>query len=47
MMLNIQDISAQLAARKRNFSLSRELYADAGVLEADLQHINRGWHRAT
>lgn len=38
-MLNHQEISAQLAMRKRNFSLSRELYADPGVLEADLEHI--------
>ncbi|MBG1233638.1 aromatic ring-hydroxylating oxygenase subunit alpha [Aestuariivirga litoralis] len=38
-MLNTHDIQAQLSARKRNFSLSRELYSDPGVLEADLQHI--------
>jgi len=38
-MLNHQEISAQLAMRKRNFSLSRELYSDPGVLDADLEHI--------
>ncbi|EPX83246.1 hypothetical protein ruthe_02871 [Rubellimicrobium thermophilum DSM 16684] len=41
-MLSQSEIAAELAARRKNFSLSRELYADPGVYRADLEQI---WYR--
>ena len=41
-MLSHQDIHAQIAGRRKNFSLSRDLYCDQGVFEADLELI---WYR--
>lgn len=41
-MLSQSEIAAELAARRKNFSLSRELYADPGVYQADLEQI---WYR--
>jgi Rieske 2Fe-2S family protein len=38
-MLSQEDIHAQIAARKRNFSLSRELYCDPGVYQTDLEEV--------
>ncbi|PZQ99716.1 MAG: Rieske (2Fe-2S) protein [Cereibacter sphaeroides] len=38
-MLSQQDIHAQISARKRDFSLSRDLYCDPGVYAADLEQI--------
>ncbi len=43
-MLNASEIRAELAARRKNYSLSRALYCDEGVYQADLEQIfNREW----
>lgn len=41
-MLNTADILTQLEQRQKNFSLSRDLYCDEGVYQADLENI---WYR--
>jgi Rieske 2Fe-2S family protein len=41
-MLNRSGIAAELAARRKNYALSRALYADPGVYQADLEQI---WYR--
>ena len=41
-MLNTADILTQLDQRRRNYSLSRELYSDEGVYQADLENL---WYR--
>ena len=41
-MLNTADILTQLDQRRRNYSLSRDLYCDEGVYRADLENI---WYR--
>lgn len=41
-MLNQSEIAAELAVRRKNYSLSRELYADPGVYQVDLEQI---WYR--
>ncbi|AOZ68701.1 Rieske (2Fe-2S) protein [Rhodobacter xanthinilyticus] len=38
-MLNASEIRAELAARRKNYSLSRALYCDEGVYQADLEQI--------
>ncbi|WP_374425749.1 aromatic ring-hydroxylating dioxygenase subunit alpha [Paracoccus sp. (in: a-proteobacteria)] len=41
-MLNTADIMTQLDQRRRNYSLSRDLYCDEGVYQADLENL---WYR--
>lgn len=41
-MLSQNQIAAELAARQKSFSLSRNLYCDPGVYQADLEHV---WYR--
>ena len=41
-MLNTADILTQLDQRRRNYSLSRDLYCDEGVYQADLENL---WYR--
>lgn len=41
-MLNSAEILDQITARQKDFSLSRELYSDPGVFQADLEEI---WYR--
>lgn len=41
-MLSQGDIHAQIAGRRRDFSLTRDLYCDEGVYRADLEQI---WYR--
>lgn len=38
-MLNTSEIRAELAARRKDYSLSRDLYCDEGVFQTDLREI--------
>ncbi|MFG6079667.1 aromatic ring-hydroxylating dioxygenase subunit alpha [Paracoccus litorisediminis] len=41
-MLNSSEILSQLVSRQKNYALTRDLYCDPGVFQADLDHV---WYR--